>query len=202
MFSEFLPFLRKWRTVVRIVDSTGDSECDENRKVVFAVLPIASGVFPELGATESGFHFRATAKDFFALSMPLRGIDPTPSHVVRLRNYTPGDVSWPAATSRWGELIYFDSGNWLNESSATVQSFCGCPQPLGMKSFSASHTSALRDLTPCANDMIPVLQPTAAAGPGDENEAARQLRAGIVGFLNKPPFAAIRRARLNSLARF
>jgi hypothetical protein len=199
--------------VVRIVDTIGESGCGESCKAVLAVPPIAPGAFPMLGATEPGFHFTATAKNFdhyfpaclangfFTIAAPLRGTDATASHVVGLMNSTPAGVFRLAAIPRWEETNYFDSGSWLNKSSVTTQTFSGCRQTLGMKSLFAPHTSALRDLTPGANDMIPALLPTVAAKLGDENEADKQLRIGIGGFL-KPPFAAIRRDKPNSPARF
>jgi trehalose/maltose hydrolase-like predicted phosphorylase len=58
-------------------------------------------------------------------------------------------------------------------------------------------TQALHDLTPDANDMIPVLLPTVAAELGDENEADRRLRLSMGGFL-KPPFNVRSETSLNN----
>lgn len=58
-------------------------------------------------------------------------------------------------------------------------------------------TQALHDLTPDANDMIPVLLPTMAAELGDENEADKRLRLSMGGFL-KPPFNVRSETALNN----
>ena len=58
-------------------------------------------------------------------------------------------------------------------------------------------TRALHELTPDANDMLPVLLPTVAAELGDENGATKWLQVSMGGFL-KPPFNVRSETALNN----
>ncbi len=80
----------------------------------------------ELTATQNNFnlYFPAyLANGFFSVSTSLRGIDPTPSYVVGLMDYSPGDAPRPAAIPSWNEIDYFDGHRWLNQSTVMPASF-------------------------------------------------------------------------------
>jgi protein-glucosylgalactosylhydroxylysine glucosidase len=96
-----------------------------------------------MGADPS-FEFTATEKDFnlyfpaylangfFTTTTSLRGTDPAPAYMVGLMDYTPGDVSRPAAVPSWAEIDYFDGSSWLNQSPVTPVAFQDYRQTLNM----------------------------------------------------------------------
>jgi trehalose/maltose hydrolase-like predicted phosphorylase len=89
----------------------------------------------ELTATEKdfGLYFPAyLANGFFTTSSSLRGTDATLSFMVGVMDYTPGDVSRPAALPSWGEMDYFDGAAWLNATPVTASSFRNYRQTLRM----------------------------------------------------------------------
>jgi hypothetical protein len=43
--------------------------------------------------------------------------------MVALMDYTPGDVSCPAAIPSWVEIDYFDGNSWLNQTAVTAVAF-------------------------------------------------------------------------------
>jgi protein-glucosylgalactosylhydroxylysine glucosidase len=93
---------------------------------------------------DSSFEFTATQKDFklyfpaylangfFTTTTSLRGTDPAPSYMVALMDYTPSDVSRPAAIPSWAEIDYFDGSSWLNQSPVTPVGFQNYRQTLNM----------------------------------------------------------------------
>src|SRR5207302_10609894 len=71
----------------------------------------------QLSATEQNFalYFPTyLAHGFFSAQSSLRGTDATLAQMVGLMDYTPGDVSRPAAIPSWTEIDYFDGAAWLN----------------------------------------------------------------------------------------
>src|SRR5580765_5089515 len=76
-------------------------------------------------ATQADFELTATRADFdtyfptylangyFSAQSSLRGTEATPAQIVALMDYTPGDVSRPAAVPGWTEIDYFDGAHWL-----------------------------------------------------------------------------------------
>ena len=76
----------------------------------------------QLSATEQNFalYFPAyLANGFFSAQSSLRGTDATLAQMVGLMDYTPGDVSRPAAIPSWTEIDYFDGAAWLNQTAVT-----------------------------------------------------------------------------------
>src|SRR5256886_11685162 len=55
----------------------------------------------------------------FRSQSSLRGTDATLAQMVGLMDYTPGDVSRPAAIPSWTEIDYFDGAAWLNQTAVT-----------------------------------------------------------------------------------
>ncbi|MGA2987189.1 MAG: glycoside hydrolase family 65 protein [Terriglobia bacterium] len=87
----------------------------------------------EFTATEKDFklYFPAyLANGFFTTTTSLRGTDPAPSYMVALMDYTPGDISRPAAIPSWAEIDYFDGTSWLNKSPVTPLGFQDYKQTL------------------------------------------------------------------------
>ena len=76
----------------------------------------------QLSATEQNFalYFPTyLANGFFSAQSSLRGTDATLAQMVGLMDYTPGDVSRPAAIPSWTEIDYFDGAAWLNQTAVT-----------------------------------------------------------------------------------
>ncbi|MGD0129725.1 MAG: glycoside hydrolase family 65 protein [Terriglobia bacterium] len=89
----------------------------------------------DLTATEKDFslYFPAyLANGFFTTSTSLRGTDATLSFMVGVMDYTPGDVSRPAALPSWAEVDYFDGARWLNSTPVTASAFRNYRQTLRM----------------------------------------------------------------------
>jgi trehalose/maltose hydrolase-like predicted phosphorylase len=93
---------------------------------------------------EPGFDLTATEKDFslyfpaylangfFTTSSSLRGTDATLSFMAGVMDYTPGDVSRPAAIPSWAETNYFDGSAWVNATPVTANAFRDYRQTLHM----------------------------------------------------------------------
>ena len=99
-----------------------------------AIAAIGDASF-ELAATEKDFslYFPAyLANGFFTASTSLRGTDATLSFMVGVMDYTPGDVSRPAALPSWAEVDYFDGVRWLNSTPVTGSAFRNYRQTLRM----------------------------------------------------------------------
>ena len=89
----------------------------------------------DLTATEKDFnlYFPAyLANGFFTTSTSLRGTDETLSFMVGVMDYTPGDVSRPAALPSWAEVDYFDGARWLNSTPVAAGAFRNYRQTLHM----------------------------------------------------------------------
>jgi trehalose/maltose hydrolase-like predicted phosphorylase len=105
--------------------------------LLFLLSSTLAGAGPsfELTATEKDFslYFPAyLANGFFTTSSSLRGTDATLSFMVGVMDYTPGDVSRPAALPSWAEMDYFDGAAWLNATPVTASSLRDYRQTLHM----------------------------------------------------------------------
>jgi hypothetical protein len=97
-----------------------------------------------MSGADSSFKFTATQKDFklyfpayiangfFTTTSSLRGTDATPSYIVALMDYTPGDVSRPAAIPSWAEIDYFDGRSSLNQCRVRRSAFRDYRQTLNV----------------------------------------------------------------------
>ncbi len=93
---------------------------------------------------DPSFDFTATEKDFglyfpaylangiFTTTTSLRGTEATDAFMVGVMDYTPGDVSRPAAIPSWAEIDYFDGNSWLNANPVTSSAFRNYRQTLQM----------------------------------------------------------------------
>jgi protein-glucosylgalactosylhydroxylysine glucosidase len=98
-----------------------------------AAAPTAA-VF-ELVATERDFtlYFPTyLANGLFSAQSSLRGTDATLAQMAGVMDYTPDDVSRPAAIPSWTEIDYFDGHTWLNESPVTATAYRDYRQSLDM----------------------------------------------------------------------
>ncbi len=89
----------------------------------------------DLTATEKdfGLYFPAyLANGFFTTSSSLRGTDAALSIMVGVMDYTPGDISRPAALPSWAEMDYFDGAAWLNATPVTASTLRDYRQTLHM----------------------------------------------------------------------
>jgi trehalose/maltose hydrolase-like predicted phosphorylase len=105
--------------------------------LLFLLSSTLAGAGPsfDLTATEKdfGLYFPAyLANGFFTTSSSLRGTDATLSFMVGVMDYTPGDVSRPAALPSWAEVDYFDGAAWLNATPVTPNSLRDYRQTLHM----------------------------------------------------------------------
>jgi trehalose/maltose hydrolase-like predicted phosphorylase len=89
----------------------------------------------ELVATDRDFNLyfpTYLANGIFSAQSSLRGTDPTLALMAGLMDYTPGDVSRPAAIPSWTEIDYFNGQAWLNESAVTGSVYQDYRQTLDM----------------------------------------------------------------------
>jgi predicted alpha-1,2-mannosidase len=112
--------------------------------LIFCVAAAWVGLCGQMNGADPSFEFTATRKDFklyfpaylangfFTATTSLRGTDPTSSYMVGVMDYTPGDVSRPAAIPRWTEIDYFDGRRWLNHRAVTPAAFQDYRQTLDM----------------------------------------------------------------------
>jgi trehalose/maltose hydrolase-like predicted phosphorylase len=94
--------------------------------------------------TPADFQLVATERDFalyfptylanglFSAQSSLRGTDATLAQMAGVMDYTPEDVSRPAAIPSWTEIDYFDGHAWLNESPVTAAAYRDYRQTLDM----------------------------------------------------------------------
>ncbi len=99
---------------------------------------------PVAAASTADFELVATERDFglyfptylangiYSAQSSLRGTDPTLSLMAGVMDYTPGDVSRPAAIPSWTEVDYFNGQAWLNESTVTASAYQDYRQTLDM----------------------------------------------------------------------
>ena len=108
-------------------------------------LPIAFAcMLPAGAATAPSFLFTATAKDwaayfpsylangYFSTMTSVRGTEPSLGYLVAFMDYTPGDVSRPAAVPGWSEVDYNPGGGWLNATPLSDRTFVDYRQTLDM----------------------------------------------------------------------
>ena len=109
-------------------------------------LLLAVSLLPQPGtaAATPDFELAATEQDFklyfptylangrFSSQSSLRGTDATLAQMAGVMDYTPGDVSRPAAIPSWTEIDYFDGHDWLNDAAVTPESFREYRQTLDM----------------------------------------------------------------------
>jgi trehalose/maltose hydrolase-like predicted phosphorylase len=105
--------------------------------LLFLLSGTLAGAGPsfDLTATEKdfGLYFPAyLANGFFTTSSSLRGTDAALSFMVGVMDYTPGDISRPAALPSWAEMDYFDGAAWLNATPVTPNSLRDYRQTLHM----------------------------------------------------------------------
>jgi trehalose/maltose hydrolase-like predicted phosphorylase len=89
----------------------------------------------ELDATQQDFerYFPTyLANGMFSAQSSLRGTDATLAQMAGLMDYTPDDVSRPAAIPSWTEIDYFDGHAWLNDTAVSAQAFQQYRQTLDM----------------------------------------------------------------------
>jgi Glycosyl hydrolase family 65 central catalytic domain/Glycosyl hydrolase family 65, N-terminal domain len=121
-------------------------ECLAGNKVTCLIFLVVAwlAMCGRMGGANRSFEFTATQKNFklyfpaylangfFSSTTSLRGTDPTTSYMVGVVDYTPGDVSRPAAIPSWVEIDYFDGYSWLNQSPVTPANFRDYSQTLNM----------------------------------------------------------------------
>ena len=108
-------------------------------------LLLALTAAPALAATDPSFLFTATSADFgsyfpsylangyFSTMTSPRGTEPDRSYMVAYMDYTPGDISRPAAIPGWSEIDY-DPGHgvWMNSIRLAPAIFADYRQTLDM----------------------------------------------------------------------
>ena len=112
--------------------------------VLTCSLASASTPVPTDVSRPSDFELVATERDFgryfptylangiFSAQSSLRGTDATLALMAGLMDYTPGDVSRPAAIASWTEVDYFNGHAWLNESAVGPSAYQDYRQTLDM----------------------------------------------------------------------
>lgn len=78
------------------------------------------------------YHPTYLANGYWSMASSVRGSDPTPAQMSGLMDYSPHDVSRPAAIPSWNEIDYFDGDQWLNSAPVDRQSFTSYHQTLAM----------------------------------------------------------------------
>jgi trehalose/maltose hydrolase-like predicted phosphorylase len=90
------------------------------------------------------FRLTATARDlaryyptylangYLSMTTSLRGTSATLSQAAAVMDYTPEDVSRPAAIPSWNEIDYFDGADWLNTGAVSAATHLGYRQTLDM----------------------------------------------------------------------
>jgi SSS family transporter len=115
--------------------------------LVFLFILVVCLLLPRVAHAEDTNSFRMTAtSDDFKLYFPTylanghfsaasspRGSDPTLAYVAGLMDYTPDDVSRPAAIPSWTEIDYSDGHSWLNRSPLTPEALRQYQQTLDMQ---------------------------------------------------------------------
>jgi protein-glucosylgalactosylhydroxylysine glucosidase len=72
------------------------------------------------------------ANGYWSLASTARGTDPAASQIAAIMDYSPGDVSRPAAIPSWNEIDYYDGAHWLNAAPVTPASHARYGQILDM----------------------------------------------------------------------
>ncbi len=106
--------------------------------------PGASAVAAADRATDPSFVLTATAADFehyfpaylangyFSTMTSPRGTEGNRAYMVAFMDYTPGDISRPAAIPGWSEVDYNPGGGWLNRTRLDAKIFADYAQTLDM----------------------------------------------------------------------
>jgi protein-glucosylgalactosylhydroxylysine glucosidase len=99
---------------------------------------------PAIAASDPGFQFTATAKDFgqyfpgylangyFSTMTSARGTEGNRAYMVAFMDYKKDDISRPAAIPGWSEVDYNPGGGWLNRTRLDAEIFSGYTQTLDM----------------------------------------------------------------------
>ena len=72
------------------------------------------------------------ANGYWSAASSLLGTAPTVAHMVGIMDYSPGDVSRPAAIPSWNEIDYFDGRSWLNSGTVGARTHTRYRQTLDM----------------------------------------------------------------------
>lgn len=95
--------------------------------------------------TPDSFRLTATARNFghyfptylangyFSTMSTPRGTAPARAYMVAFMDYTPGDISRPAAIPGWNEIDYDPGAGWLNAVRLNPKNFAGYAQTLDMR---------------------------------------------------------------------
>ena len=117
---------------------------------MFVFILVLCLCLPRMASAQDSFQLTATQKDFelyfptylanghFSLETSVRGTDATTSYVAGLMDYTPGDVSRPAAIPSWNEIDYWDGSAWLNSSAVAPEVLQSYSQTLDMHAATLS----------------------------------------------------------------
>jgi protein-glucosylgalactosylhydroxylysine glucosidase len=73
------------------------------------------------------------ANGHWSMASSLLGTAPTQAQMIGVMDYTPADVSRPAAIPSWNEIDYFDGAEWLNAGPVNAQSHTQYSQTLDMR---------------------------------------------------------------------
>lgn len=73
------------------------------------------------------------ANGYFSLTSSPLGTEGTDSLMAGLVDYSPGDVSRPAAIPHWNEIDYFDGERWLNAEKISPETHAAYRQTLNMR---------------------------------------------------------------------
>jgi trehalose/maltose hydrolase-like predicted phosphorylase len=73
------------------------------------------------------------ANGYWSMASSLLGTAPTRAQMIGVMDYTPADVSRPAAIPSWNEIDYFDGAEWLNAGPVNAQSHTRYSQTLDMR---------------------------------------------------------------------
>ena len=118
------------------------------QRVPFRLIPLAllACCLPALAAnTPDSFLLTATRRDFghyfptylsngyFSTMSTPRGTAPARAYMVAFMDYTPGDISRPAAIPGWDEADYDPGGGWMNAVRLDAKNFAGYAQTLNMR---------------------------------------------------------------------
>lgn len=100
---------------------------------------------PALAASDPSFQFTATSANFgdyfpsylangyFSTMTSVRGTEPDRAYMVAFMDYTPGDISRPAAIPGWSEIDYNPGhGVWMNSTRLAPTIFANYRQTLDM----------------------------------------------------------------------
>ncbi len=119
------------------VQAEGPARPDVPAGTAAIEVPAAAGADSfTLTATERDFgNYYPTylANGYWSVASSLLGTDAAPAQIVGVMDYTPNDVSRPAAIPSWNEIDYFDGSQWLNDGKVGPQTHLHYRQTLDMR---------------------------------------------------------------------